>query len=395
MVAGSFLRDVASLAVTAFGGPNVHITLMLEQLVRKRKYVTEEELIELMGLCQLLPGPTSTQTITAVGYKLGGARLAFLTLLIWISPAVLLMTLLALLWHSLSGYSWWSPLIQFIPALAVGFITHAAWTIGRKVATTRLTFFILLASATLAVVVSAPWIFPVVILAGGLATMWSTAGTSSQPTTAGSIRWTYLLAYAGLFAASGLVAIAFHYPPAMLFEQFYRYGSLVFGGGQVLIPMMLEQFTHHSGWVSEQVFLTGYGVVQATPGPVFSFCAFLGAMAMQEDGSAAMLVGSLIGTAGIFLPGTLLIFFVYPMWEWLKQFEVIRRALKGINAAAGGLVAAAVLMMIEANGWWQMPTHDLAVPVMIAVAIFLLLRFTRIPAPLLVVATMAAGLLLQ
>lgn len=395
MIAGPFLRDVASLAITAFGGPNVHITLMLEQLVRKRQYISEEELIELMGLCQLLPGPTSTQTITAVGYKLGGARLALLTLLIWVSPAVLLMTLLALLWHSLSANAWWLPLIQFIPALAVGFIAHAAWTIGRKVATTALTLLILLASAVLTVVVSAPWIFPAAILAGGLVTIWSSAEPPSKPAASGSIRWSYLLVYAGFFAGSALLAIAFRYPPAILFEQFYRYGSLVFGGGQVLIPMMLEQFTHHSGWVSEEVFLTGYGIVQATPGPVFSFCAFIGAMAMQDSGSAAMLAGSLIGTAGIFLPGTLLIFFVYPMWEWLKQYEVIRRALRGINAAAGGLVAAAVLMMITANGWQQMALYDLAVPVSIAISVFLLLRLTRIPAPLLVVATMAAGLLLQ
>lgn len=387
-----FLKDVALLAFTAFGGPNVHISLMLDHLVQKKKYLSENELMELMGLCQLLPGPTSTQTITSIGYRQGGPLLALITLFIWGLPAVILMTLLALLYQYFTAQGMELSFFRFIPPLAVGFIAYAAFSIGNKVISDWLTNLLFLGSAVAAILISSPLVFPAVIVAGGLITNFFRKAEAKEIHPRQKPNWIYLILYVGLFVASGLIAVGFNYKPVVLFENFYRFGSLVFGGGQVLIPMMMEQFTQHHQYLSETAFMTGYGIVQGTPGPVFSFCAFAGGMALQEGGTGMILLGSLIGTVGIFLPGTLLIFFVYPLWQYLKQYPWIQRAMPGINAAAGGLVLAAVyLMFLSLQIDISAPETKDFLYLGIAVAGFALLQFTKIPGPLLVLVALVAG----
>ena len=390
----AFLKDVLVLAVTAFGGPNVHLTLFLDRLVGRRRYLSETELMEIIGLCQLMPGPTSTQAITAIGYRQGGPLLAFATLMIWALPGIAVMTTLALLYGYLNRWGLSGYYFQFIPPMAVGFIAYAALNLGRKVVNNTVTFLVWVVGAVLPLFVASPLIFPVVIVLGGAITYLALKEGKAENAPPG-IRpnWTYLVLYLGIFALCGALAIAFKYKPMVLFENFYRFGSLIFGGGQVLIPLMLEQFTQHRAYLSEEAFLTGYGLVQASPGPVFAFCAFAGGLAMADMGGwLGILAGSLIGVIGIFLPGTPLIFFAYPMLQWLKQFPAVQRAMPGINAAAGGLVFTAVVIM------WRAIDLDYADPTVhdwlklsIAATCFAILQFTRLPAPLLVVATILAG----
>lgn len=390
-----YLKDVLVLAVTAFGGPNAHISLMLDFLVAKRKYLTEKELLELMALCQLLPGPTSTQTITAIGYKRGGPLLALVTLLIWALPAVILMTLLAALYTYFVTKGDSVDFFRFIHPLAVGFIAYAAFAISKKVVHNGVTIFLIVVSAIVTILLNSPWIFPIVILFGGLVTNFTSKEKVEVKETKLKPNWIYLILYAGIFVAAGAMSVATNYKPVVLFENFYRFGSLVFGGGQVLIPMMLEQFTQHKDYVTKEQFLTGYGMVQAVPGPVFSFAAYTGALSLQDMGRGFLILGSLIGAIGIFLPGALLIFFVYPLWEYLKKYKVVQRSLEGINAAAAGLVVAAafiLFMALEVNV--KDPGTTTFFNIAIVLATFIILWKTKIPAPVLVVIALIAGFLI-
>lgn len=388
-----FLRDVLLVSLTAFGGPNAHIALYLDILVARRNYLSEKELLELMALCQMLPGPTSTQTITAIGYKRGGPVLAFITLMVWALPAVILMTTLAFLFGYFYKKGSSIDFFKFIQPMAVGFITYAAYAISKKVIHNAVTVFLLIISAALTLVINQPWMFPVIIVFGGLFTNFTNKDNPEPNQYRKKPNWVYLILYAAIFIGAGTLALFTTYKPVVLFENFYRFGSLVFGGGQVLIPLMLEQFTAYKHYLTEQEFLVGYGMVQAVPGPVFSFCAFAGGLAMSDMGSGFSIVGSLIGTIGIFLPGTLLIFFVYPLWEYLKQFKVVTRSLEGINAAAAGLVVAAVFLMFEklTIDWEVLAAKDY-ITMAIVPSTFLLLTFTKIPAPIIVVVALLFGI---
>ena len=383
-----FLRDVAWLAFTAFGGPAAHVAMMLDFLVEKRKYLTAEELIELNALCQLLPGPTSTQTIIATGYKLGGVKIAFLTLMIWAFPAVVLMSALSFALTSFAENEYLLKAMVVLKPMAVGFVLVAAYKLGRKVVKGKLSMALLFVSAILAVLMSSPWVFPLILIVSGCITSWSKreASAERQPVSI-SPPWKFLLVFLTFFIIPAGLAFFTQNKALVLFENFYRFGSLIFGGGQVLIPFMYEHFVDYTNRITSEEFLAGYGIVQALPGPVFSFCAFAGGISFKDAGTTTQIIGCLIGATGIFLPGTLLIFFVYPIWESLKKIPSVKNALLGINAAAGGLVVAAVFMLGGAVGFsW------LNLVVVLAVALTMI--FTKLPSPVVVLVGVVLGLVI-
>ncbi len=381
---GEFLRDVVVMAFTAFGGPQAHIAMMLDYLVSKKGYLTEKELIELNALCNLLPGPTSTQTITSIGYKLGGPSLAAVTIMIWAFPALVLMTVFSF------GYAYFQQnqlsldFLQFIPPLAVGFVVVAAYKIGKKVVTDSLTLGLLVAAAVVAFFFRQPWVFPLILVVGGMITSLLKRGEGSTSKVNIKPKWSWLALFVGIFLFAELLAFTIKGKPFILFENFYRFGSLVFGGGQVLIPFMQGQLVEKSGYLTNDEFLTGFGLVQGLPGPVFSFSAFAGGMSMSDAGWAGQLLGCFIGAIGIFLPGTILIFFVYPLWEDLKSLSMVRNALSGVNATAAGLVVAAALILFNAL------ELDWLNPAIVVVSAGVLL-FTKLPAPVLVVVAVLVG----
>ena len=161
-----FLKDVAVLACTAFGGPQAHLAMMFRLLVDRRRYISTAELLELQALCVLLPGPTSTQTITVIGFRLGGPNLAYLTLLVWITPSVTLMTLAALTLSHLDPARV-AALVQFVQPVAVGFVAFSAYRIAEKVIHTKTSVGLLVASAMMAYFFQLPWMLPTLLLAGG------------------------------------------------------------------------------------------------------------------------------------------------------------------------------------------------------------------------------------
>lgn len=382
-----FLKDVLVLALTAFGGPQAHIAMMFRLLVDKRAYLTEQELIELNALCQILPGPTSTQTITAIGFKIGGPSLAYITLLVWLLPASTIMAFVGLTISYLQDNNISLSFLRYIQPMAVGFVAYAAYMISAKVVQTKVAIVIMVVSAILAYFFSSPWVYPVLLLAGGSVTALRFRQQPAEQTTGLRIQWANFFLFIGVFLAAAIVGATTSSLPVRLFENFYRNGSLVFGGGQVLIPLMFTEFVDFKGYLTAEEFLSGFAVVQALPGPVFSFCSFIGNLAMREHGIAGQLLGSFVATVGIFLPGTFLIFFVIRFWEQLKKYRIVRASLEGISAVSSGMVAAAAIMLYH-------PIDGTLLNFSIVVTTFALLLFTRIPAPVLILTGLLLGFIL-
>lgn len=380
-----FLKDVALLSVTAFGGPQAHIAMMLDYLVSKKKYLTEAELIELNALCSLLPGPTSTQTITSIGHKLGGPLLAFITLIIWASPAVIIMSAFSFTYVYLKNEQISTEFLKFIGPMAVGFIAIAAYKISKKVVFDKLTLALLIFSATVATLYREPWVFPAVMVVGGIVSnLMKKKEEGSQQKVSIQPKWGYFVLFAGLFLLAEGLAFGLGHRPFVLFENFYRFGSLVFGGGQVLIPFMETQLVHESEFLTFEEFTTGFGLIQGLPGPVFSFSAFASGVAMKDGGYLWQLLGCVIGVTGIFLPGTILIFFIYPLWEDLKSINYIKKALAGVNATAAGLVVAATIILFMGMGM------TLINIIIVGVTVAILLS-NKVPGPFVVLAALVAG----
>jgi len=339
-----FLKDVLILALTCFGGPQVHLSMFLDRLVKKHNYISEAEILELQALCQVLPGPTSTQTITAIGFRLGGASLAYLTLLVWILPGTLLMTLAAL------GVTYvekdqLTNLTRFIKPMGVAFIIFAAFSIGVKVIKTKMSIVLLLLAAVAAFIFPSPYITPIWILLGGLATSLKFDQHEKMEKQPIKIEWSNIVLWLGVFMFSVVLGKITNNLPIRLFENFYRNGSLAFGGGHILKPLLYNEFVEFKHYLSADEFLSGVAIVEVAPGPVFSIAAFVGALSMREWGTSGAVLGSIVGSFGIFLPGTFLIFFVIRFWNELKKYRGIRASLEGINAASTGLTAAAALSL--------------------------------------------------
>jgi chromate transporter len=402
-----FLRAVFWHSITAFGGPQAHLGMMLKTFVQKTPYVTEEELMEYNAFCQLLPGASSTQTLALIGYKRGGVLLASLTLLIWILPASILMGALSFLLVGLEDHPQLSAIFRFIPPMAAGFLGFAILRIFPLSIKNPITWVIMLVSAAATgLLFGRPWLVPLLIVAGGIATNFSIKRIPQEADKPKAVRWWNFWLFGIIFIAAGLLSEAARTnnwnerKPINLFENTYRMGSFVFGGGQVLLPMMYEQWSVRPNNVKENnpnaikidqdKLYTGMGIVQAVPGPVFSFASFPGGLALKDQGPSMQLLGCLIGTVAIFLPSALLVLFFFPVWNNLKKYAVVYRSLEGINAAVVGIMIASTLYisrdisLIDGN-------VISSLNLFVIVATLLLLRFTKVFSALIVVLCLALG----
>lgn len=391
-----FLRSVLSYSLTAFGGPQGHMGMMIKTFVEERKDVTHTELIDFMSFCQMLPGPSSTQTITLIGYKRGGVGLALITLLIWILPAAILMGGLAFLVHYFDIRAIQTNLFRYIQPMGVGFLLFAAYKAMRISVRHPATVTMMLVALLAAMLIRSPWVFPILLLAGGTVSNFSNRRIPDVHVQRKPVKWVniwwFLLVFviAGIFSEAARVS---HWPFARgynLFENFYRFGSIVFGGGHALIPMMYEQFVtrpesmHLPPYLNAAEFLTGTGMVNAIPGPVVSICTYVGALSLRSYGWHGLLAGSAIATLGVFLPSILLLFFFFPIYQNLKQYTVIYRALEGIHAVVVGIMWASGFLLFQ-----SMP-FDWTNLIVILIT-FSLLNFSKIPAPLIVMAWLLLG----
>ena len=407
-----FLKDVLLLAVTTFGGSQAHLALYHKVLVHKRRYLTEAELMEINSLCQILPGPASTQTLIAIGFKIGGPNLAYLTLLVWILPAVIFMTAAALMMTSIQEKHWSVQFTRYIQPMAVGFVSYGACIISLRTVNTKTGIALMIIAAVVSYYIQTPYIYPLIIIGAGLVTALKFKAQPKETKEKLQVNWSNLLLWAGVLifaAALGGITKAL---PVKLFENFYRSGSLVFGGGQVLTPMLYTEFVevkdedhskvtelrsklkkkyspkpYHTP-LTHNEFLSGYAVAQALPGPVFSFSAYIGALSARRYGVPGEILGAFMAAFGIFLPGTFMIFFVMRFWDGLKRYRPVRASLEGVTAAAAGLVAAAAIILFQ-------PLENTILNFGVTIATFCLLVFTKIPAPLIIVGGLILGFIFR
>ncbi len=384
-----FLKDVWLLSISSFGGPQAHLAHFQKILVAKRGYLKEDELLEVNALCQILPGPSSTQTLSAIGYRLGGAKLAYLTLFIWMMPSVSVMIVAGILMASLKERSVSLDFVRFIQPMAVGFISYAAYTISLKTVTRRRGLVIMVAAGVASYFIKTPFVFPLTLLIAGLITAFNYKAHPKTPKNKFDVRWANFFLWAGVLIIAAILGGVTKSLPIRLFENFYRNGSLIFGGGQVLTPLLYTEFVEYAPkhYLSSQEFLSGFALVQALPGPVFSFSAYIGSLSMREVGIGGQILGGFMAAAGIFLPGTFLSFFVIRIWDSLKSYRPIRASLEGINAASAGLIAAAALILFQ-------PLENSFVNYFITISTFLLMTFTKTPSWALIILGVALGFVL-
>ena len=352
-----FLKAVFFYTISAFGGPQGHFGMMMKTFVERRRDITKEELMEYLAFCQLLPGATSTQTITLIGYKRGGVPLAVLTLIIWIMPASIIMGCFSFLVQYVNTYHVTLNIFSYVQPMAVGFIAFAALRMYKISIKNPITFIIMLIGLFATYLLfKTPWVFPILIILGGVVTNFSDKRIPEKENIRPKqIKWTNIWLFVLLFIIVGLLsetARRHNWQDKRAFnltENVYRFGSLVFGGGDVLMPMMYEQYVvrKKTQYLTKEQYLTGWGLVRAIPGPVFSVASYTGGMVLKDRGKSMQLLGCVIGCVGIFLPSALLVLFFYPVWHNLKKYVIVFRALEGINAVVVGIMGAAFLYLLK------------------------------------------------
>lgn len=408
-----FLKAVFLYSLSAFGGPQAHIGMMLKTFVKKRPYISEQELIEYNAFCQLLPGASSTQTLTLIGYKRGGVPLAVVTLIIWILPASILMGALSFLLHYIDKKALQVDVFKFIPPMAVGFLVYATVMAFHVSIKNTITWVILLVSAAATFYLfKQPWIFPLLIVLGGVTTNLSRKRIPQVEQKPRKIKWWNFWLFGFIFLVAGIfseTAKKNNWPnraPINLFENIYRMGSLVFGGGQVLMPMMYEQFSVRPDAIKnkdpeviridKEDMYTGMGIVRAMPGPVFAIASFAGGMALKDYGktperrSMMQVMGCLIGTVAIFLPSALLVLFFFPIWHNLRKYAAVYRSLEGINAVVVGIMLASTFYLMKDISLLDVRLGSMINALVIA-GTFSLLQYTKIPPPFIVIFCLLLG----
>ncbi len=390
-----FLYDVIWFTLTAFGGAQAHVGMMLKNFVNKRKYISETELLELNALTQILPGPSSTQTLVGIAYKVGGLTMAISAFFIWILPSAALMTLAVLSYTLLGQKQKFVAILEFIQPIAVGIVAYAAFSFGRTILKSTTSIWLAAGSLFATLLIRNAYAFPILILIGGIVS--STVETAIEEN---NLRFklfsninprkiAYFLGVLLLFAGLGaLINRTSPFSlPIRLFENFYRNGIMIFGGGQVLVPFMYTEFVEMKGYLNSDQFLSGYAFQQALPGPTFSFTSFVGGMTLKNAGFNiyGQIMGSIIAVLGINLPGLILILFIVPFWNDLKKITRIKNSLIGINAVSVGFMGAAFLFLLQPVG-----INFLSIGLIIMT--FLLLVFTRIKTPILILAGVLLGL---
>jgi chromate transporter len=383
--ASEVLRVFLRLGLTSFGGPVAHLGYFRDEFVVRRKWLDEKAYADLVALCQFLPGPASSQ----VGMAIGLARAGYAgTLAAWTGftlPSAIALVLFAYGVGALgdaSGLGW----LHGLKVVAVAVVAQAVLGMMRTLAPDR-------PRATLAVIAAVVVLaFPSAlgqigaIVLGGLAGVLLLGGEAqgnhaplplTVSRTTGAV---CLVIFFILLAGLPILSAAFPNQTIKLVDAFYRAGSLVFGGGHVVLPL-LQASVVPPGWVSNDAFLAGYGAAQAVPGPLFTFAAYLGAvMGPAPNGW----LGAIVCLLAVFLPSFLLVVGALPFWEELRRRAFAQAALRGVNAAVVGLLLAALYNPVWTAG--ILSARDFA----LATAAFLLLFMWQTP-PWLVVVLSALG----
>lgn len=393
-------RDVfwtaLKLGLTSFGGPTAHFGYFRQEYVVRRKWLDERTFADLIALCQFLPGPASSQTGIGIGVYRAGLPGGFLAWLGFTLPSALLMAALAFAQGAFGIEGGW---VHGLKIVAVAVVAHAVLGMGRKLANGPVKAAIAVAAAAAVLLLPAVYTQAAVIVAAGAAG-WrlfrrkaeaerqvEASEPNDEPCNgARSVALSRpfglacLLLFFALLALLPVASAISGAPWIDLADRFYRPGSLVFGGGHVVLPL-LEQETAAAGLLGRDAFLAGYGLAQALPGPLFAFAAYLGA-------AAAGWGGALLATVAIFLPAFLLVLGALPFWHALRRHAGMRAALAGINAAVVGLLLAALYSPL-----WTSAVRE-PKDFVLAAVLYLLLAVWRTPPWAIVLLGALGGMLL-
>jgi chromate transporter len=370
------------LGLTSFGGPIAHIGYFRREYVERRRWLDESHFADLLALSQALPGPASSQLGIAIGTQRAGRLGGVVSWLGFTLPSAVLLVAFALVTGSADLRD--APWIHGLKLAAVAVVTQAVVAMWRALAPHAAGSALVVLAAAIALALPTPATHVGVIAGGALIGRLvlrppATPPGSHEPRRPGDRRQT--VAFLGLFVALlvglPLLSEAAGTHAVALAETFYRAGSLVFGGGHVVLPL-LDASVVTPGWIDEHRFLAGYGAAQAVPGPLFSFAAFLGA-AMTPGPNG--LAGAALTTAAIFLPSFLLVWGVLPVWDSVRARPGVRRALTGINAAVVGILLAALVTPVL--------TSSIETPrdALLAIAATLVLMGLRVPPIAVVIGT--------
>ena len=363
---GSFLEVLVTfgrLGFTSFGGPVAHLGYFRQEIVVRRKWLDEQNYADLLALCQFLPGPSSSQMGIALGITRAGLWGGLAAWLGFTLPSAIVLTIFAYVTvgvHGVAQAGWLHGLL----VVAVAVVAQAVWGMAKTLCPDRLRVTV----AILAAIALLLWpiaVVQILILAAGGLIGWRFLRTTEKvkfsvlplsiPRRLAVACWiVFFLLIVGL----PLLLLIVHNQGLALFDTYFRVGSLVFGGGHVVLPLLQREVVP-AGWVTNDQFLAGYGVAQAVPGPLFTFAAYLGAISKPAPNGW---LGALIALIGIFLPSFLFVIGILPFWNRLRSIEVFQAALRGINAAVVGILLAALYQPI-----WTSAIH---VPVDFALGLF-------------------------
>ncbi len=374
------------LGLTSFGGPIAHLGYFHRELIERRKWLDESEYAQLLGLCQFIPGPASSQLGFTLGLMRGGWAGAMAAFIAFTLPSALLLFAFAALLPQISG-TVGDAAIHGLKLVALAVVAHGVLGMARQLCPDSPRATIATLAAVLVLVAGQAWVQLLVVVLGGIAGLavcrnaLPIAGGGLQLRYGPTLGWTLIAAFVLLLVGLPLVAQGGGSLVAV-FEGFYRAGALVFGGGHVVLPL-LEETVVDPGWIPQDEFLAGYGAAQAVPGPMFTLAAYLGARLPGGDGG---LIGASIALSAIFLPGFLLVAGVLPLWRSIMGRPIAARAVAGINAAVVGLLGAALYDPV-----WTSAVQG-PVDVAIALVAFMLLAAWRVSALLVVIWCLAASI---
>lgn len=382
-IARSFLK----LGCISFGGPVAHLGYLRDEFVVKRRWLDDAAYSDLVALCQFLPGPASSQLVFALGMQRGGFAGAFLASLCFTLPSAVLMILFAYGVAAIGnlGEAGW---LHGLKIAAVAVVAQAVWGMGRKLCPDLARIFLALGAGAL-VLVFAGAIAQVGAIAGGAFLGWCLyrrevpTGLSPVPGLARHHLWAAatLVVFGALLIFLPVIAAHSGVKELSVFDSFYRAGSLVFGGGHVVLPLLRAELVP-PGWISDDAFLAGYGAVQAVPGPLFTFSAYLGTVI---HGGQHAWIGGLWCLLALFLPAWMLIGGSLPFWHLLRGKAWAQAALRGANAAVVGVLLAALYNPVWREGVTN--ARDVAA----VIVTFVLLQLGRLPSWSIVLITAAAG----
>lgn len=379
------------LGLTSFGGPIAHLGYFRAEFVERRKWLSESSYADVVALCQFLPGPASSQVGFALGILRGNGLLGGLAA--WFAftmPSAIILFAFAITAAAFTG-PMAEGILHGLKLVAVAVVAQAIWGMANSLTPDRERAAIALVAVAIVVFIGGSFGQIIAIALGAVAGLWLCRGNGLAP--AGHLGFavprrygvTALLLFAALFLIAPLVAAKTGSQGLALFDAFYRSGSLVFGGGHVVLPLLQAEVVT-PGWVSNADFLAGYGLAQAVPGPLFTFAAYLGAvMGPSPNG----LAGATIALVALSLPGLLLVYGMLPFWDALRLRPAAQAAMRGTNAAVVGILGAALY-----NPVW---TSAVLTPRDFAVALtgFLLLTVWKLAPWIVVIGLAAAGAILR